>query len=316
MTATSTFETDYHAITQGCGLLDRSERGKLALAGTEAKAFLQGQVSNDVEALAPGQGCYAAFLTPKGKMLGDLRILDAEEELLLDTERSALQELFNMIRRFSIGYTVELRKRTLECGLISLIGPEADRACQAAAGAVPGPAEHEHVATGLGRLIRTDVGIDVLCEAERVEEARRALAAEGATDVGGAAADCLRIERGRPRYGVDLDDSVIPQEAGLNARAVSFTKGCYVGQETVARLYYRGKPNRHLRGLRAESPLPVGAELLYEDRVVGRISSAAFSPRFGAIGLALVRREVPLDGLVTANGEGTSPARVVELPFS
>ena len=112
---------------RGCGLVDRSERGKLALTGADAKSFLQGQVSNDVEALTPGTGCYAAFLTPKGKMLGDLRILDTGDELLLDTERVALQELFNMIRRFSIGYDVELHKRTLERGLLSLLGPRPTR---------------------------------------------------------------------------------------------------------------------------------------------------------------------------------------------
>ena len=105
--STSAIETDeYAAATDGGGLVDRSERGKLALTGADAKEFLQGQVSNDVLALTPGSGCYAAFLTPKGKMLGDLRILDAGAELWLDTERVALQELFNLIRRFSLGYDV------------------------------------------------------------------------------------------------------------------------------------------------------------------------------------------------------------------
>src|SRR5205807_3153745 len=125
MASLDTLTSEYRTLTEGCGLLDRSERGKLALSGTEAKSFMQGQVSNDVEALTPGSGCYAVFLTPKGKMLGDLRILDAGEELLLDTERTALQELFNMIRRFSIGYDVQLHKRTVERGLLSLIGPDA-----------------------------------------------------------------------------------------------------------------------------------------------------------------------------------------------
>src|SRR5579859_1516582 len=111
MSSTTSASPEYRAITTSCGVLDRSERGKLALTGGEAKAFLQGQVTNDVEALTPGSGCYAAFLTPKGKMLGDLRILDTGEELLLDTERVSLQELFNMIRRFSVGYDVALHKR-------------------------------------------------------------------------------------------------------------------------------------------------------------------------------------------------------------
>src|SRR5215212_4859812 len=112
-------------VTTACGLLDRSERGKLALTGPEAKQFLNGQVTNDVGALEPGRGCYAAFLTHKGKMRGDLRILDAGEELLLDTERVALQALFDMIRRFSVGYDVQLHKRTVERALFSLVGPRA-----------------------------------------------------------------------------------------------------------------------------------------------------------------------------------------------
>jgi tRNA-modifying protein YgfZ len=122
---TSQLQAEYRALTEGCGLLDRSERGKLALSGAGAKEFLAGQVSNDVEALSPGSGCYATFLTPKGKMLGDLRVLDLGEELLLDTERMALQALFDMIRRFKIGYDVQLHKRTVESSLLSLIGPSA-----------------------------------------------------------------------------------------------------------------------------------------------------------------------------------------------
>src|SRR5438270_12850214 len=125
MTSIDTLAADYRAVSETCGLLDRSERGKLALTGADAASFLQGQVTNDIEGLAVGAGCYAAFLTPKGKMLGDLRVLNTGDELLLDTERVALQGLFNMIRRFSIGYGVELHKRTLERGLLSLIGPEA-----------------------------------------------------------------------------------------------------------------------------------------------------------------------------------------------
>src|SRR3954447_14638252 len=125
MAATAdTLSAEYRALTEACGLVDRSERGKLALTGAEAKPFLQGQVTNDVEGLEPGSGCYAAFLTHKGKMLGDLRILDAGEELLLDCERSALQELFNLLRRTRIGRDADLHKRTLERGLISLLGPE------------------------------------------------------------------------------------------------------------------------------------------------------------------------------------------------
>jgi folate-binding protein YgfZ len=316
MGSTALAPSDYRTITEACGVLDRSERGKLALTGSGAKEFLQGQVTNDVESLAPGTGCYAAFLTPKGKMLGDLRILDAGSELLLDTERVALQELFNMIRRFSIGYDVQLHKRTLERGLLSLIGPQA--------AAVVGPlelaeaVEHAHVTAEVGavpvRAIRTDVGLDLLCDAAHTDALREQLMQRGATEVAEAAAECLRVEQGRPRYGVDLDDTVIPQEAALNERAVSFTKGCYVGQETVARLYYRGKPNRHLRGLRLPAPASTGDPIQFGEREVGRLGSVAQSPRYGWIALALVRREAPIGSSVVV-GDGAA-ATVVEVPFS
>jgi tRNA-modifying protein YgfZ len=318
MASIDTLATDYRTITEACGLLDRSERGKLALTGADARSFLQGQVTNDVEGLPDGAGCYAAFLTPKGKMLGDLRILAAGGELLLDTERVALQGLFNMIRRFSIGYDVQLHKRTLESGLLSLVGPDA--AAVAGAGALPAD-ELAHMVVDVpgsgvaARAIRTDVGVDLLCAAEDVGELRAALEDAGAVAVSDGAVECLRIERGRPRYGIDLDDSVIPQEAGLNDRYVSFTKGCYVGQETVARLYYRGKPNRQLRGLRLSAPASPGDELSFEGRVVGRVASVAQSPRFGPIGLALVRREAPPGSTVAVGDGGELSGEVTELPF-
>ncbi|MHB1834989.1 MAG: CAF17-like 4Fe-4S cluster assembly/insertion protein YgfZ [Solirubrobacteraceae bacterium] len=316
MSVSAVSPADYTVVTEGCGLVDRSERGKLALTGPDAKGFLQGQVTNDVEALHPGTGCYAAFLTPKGKMLGDIRILDAGDQLLLDTERVALQELFNMVRRFSVGYDVELHKRTLQNGLLSLIGPRSGEVADVSG--LPA-AEDSHSETQVGpihaRAIRTQLGIDLLCEAADTAALATELESRGAEPVSEAAADCVRIESGRPRYGIDLDDTVIPQEADLNQRAVSFTKGCYVGQETVARLYYRGKPNRRLRGLRLAEPAWTGAEITFGDRTVGRLGSVSESPALGAIALALVRREAP-PGAHVKVGSDQIQAVVVELPFA
>jgi folate-binding protein YgfZ len=297
-------------------LVDRSERGKLALCGGEAKEFLQGQVTNDVEGLTEGTGCYAAFLTHKGKMLGDLRILDAGGELLLDCERVALQELFAMIRRFKLGRDVELHKRTLERGLLSLLGP----AAREIAGAPDLPAaEHSHrmgeLAGAPVRLIATDLGVDVLCDAADTERIAAALTSAGAVAATEADAEVRRVETGRPRYGVDLDDTVIPQEAGLNARAVSFEKGCYVGQETVARLYFRGKPNRHLRGLKLSGPAASGEPLRLGEREVGRLGSVVESPVHGRIALALVRREAAPGDSLTVGDDGVR-AQVVDLPFA
>ena len=310
-----TLATDHRALTEACGLVDRSERGKLALTGPEAKTFLHGQVTNDIEGLEPGRGCYAAFLTHKGKMLGDLRVLDLGDELLLDTERSTLQELFNMIRRFKLGSDVELHKRTLEMGLLSLAGPDARRAAGADG---LGSEEHDNVRAEIAGtpvvLAATDVGVDVFAPAEGLDAVRAALEAAGAVAVTEEAAETLRVENGRPRYGVDLDDSTIPQEAGLNERAVSFTKGCYVGQETVARLFYRGKPNRHLRGLRLSAPAATGDALRLGEKAVGRIGSVALSPAHGPIALAIVRREAAPGDTLTVGEDGTT-AEVVALPF-
>jgi folate-binding protein YgfZ len=315
---------EYATLAESCGLLDRSERGKLALSGPEAKGFLAGQVTNDIEALEQGQGCYAAFLTHKGKMLGDLRVLDLGDELFLDTERVALQALFDRVRRFKIGYDLELYKRTVERGLLSLIGPDAGRVAGAegladVAGAEGlADVEHANAATEIEGIaavvVRTDVGVDLICDATDTDELTATLRERGAVPVSEAAAEVVRVERGRPRYGIDLDDSVIPQEAGLNERAVSFAKGCYVGQETVARLHYRGRPNRHLRGLRLSEPAAPDAELRLGERVVGRLTSSVISPRLGAIGLALVRREAEPGMTVAVEGHGASGV-VTELPF-
>jgi tRNA-modifying protein YgfZ len=322
---------EYAALTERCGLVDRSERGKLALTGADAVEFLNGQVTNELGDLLPGEGRYAAFLTHKGKMLGDLRILAAgsdpdgsPDELLLDTERSTLQALFDTIRHFKVGYRVDLHKRTLESSLLSLVGPEADEVVKTALDNGPpdeheDPSEREHshaLVTLAGRptrLVRTDLGIDVLFDSPALAAVREALEAAGVAPAGEAAAEIVRVESGRPRYGVDIDESTIPQEAGLNERAVSFTKGCYVGQETVARLHYRGKPNRHLRGLRLSEPVEPGAELLV-DRPVGRLGSSVVSPRLGPIALALVRREAG-PGATVSVGESGATASIVELPF-
>jgi tRNA-modifying protein YgfZ len=280
--------------------VDRSERGKLAVTGPEAKAFLQGLVSNDVESLTPGHGCYSAVLTPKGKMLGDLRVLDLGDELLLDCERVALQGLFNVLWRGRVGMDVEIHKRTVQMGLLSVVGL-----------GIAGPDEHDNVRTTVAGkpvvAVTTEFGTDIFCWSEDLE------ALKGEFPAGdGEQLEVLRVEAGRPRYGVDLDDSVIPQEAGLNERAVSFTKGCYVGQETVARLHYKGKPNRHLRGLRLSAPAEPGTEIRLGEKVVGRLGSVVVSPRHGPIALALVRREAEPGAVVAV---GTQTGELMELPF-
>jgi folate-binding protein YgfZ len=312
---------EYRAASEAAGLFDRSERGKLALSGADAPAFLDALVSNAVAELAPGTGVDATLLTNKGQMLAELRVLRTQDEVLLDCERPCLQALFDALRQFQIGYAVELHKRTLECALLSLIGPGADD-CVAVAPAVE---EYANCAGELAgapvRLIRTDVGVDVLCESAALDAVRGALVDAGAVPIGAATAECIRIESGRPRFGAELDTTTMPQEAGIHERAVSYSKGCYIGQETVARLYWKGKPNRLLRGLRFSEAVAVGAELRGDDdaggRVLGLVAGATVSPRFGPIGLALVRREAGVGTVLNVGGAGADVhASIVELPFA
>ena len=299
--------TDYERLTDSAGLVDRSGRGKLLLTGAEAAEFLQGQVTNDVEGLSPGQGCYAALLTHKGKMRADMRVIRGPDWIRLDTEPGTLAPLLSTIQTYSLGRDVRWEDRTSADVILSLVGPEARGALDAA----PPEDEHAFIEGEHGLYIATDLGVDVVCAAEEADGVRVAL---GVEDVSEETAECLRIESGRPRHGIDTKEDTIPQEAGLNERAVNFEKGCYVGQETVARLHYKGKPNRHLRGLRLEQPAAGGAPIHRGDREVGTVGSACVSPRLGPIALAIVRREAA-PGETVLVGEERSPGRVVELPF-
>ena len=312
--AVATFDPQYRAATEAVAVLDRSERGKLAVSGPQAAEFLDALLSNDVAGLQPGGGVDATLLTHKGRMLAEVRVLRTEDELALDTERVALQALFDALHRFRVGYEVEVHKRTLSHGLLSLIGP----GCDAVLASPPGPAEHENRTAILDghavRLVRTDLGVDVLCERAHTAAVATALERAGATAIAEAVAEAIRIEHGRPRFGVEIDADTMPQEAGIHGRAVSYSKGCYVGQETVARLYWKGRPNRHLRGLRLSAPLAPDTPLLLGDEQVAVIGSAADSPRLGPIALALVRREAE-PGALLVTADGAIQATVVELPF-
>ena len=177
------------------------------------------------------------------------------------------------------------------------------------------PTRRREIESVAALAVRTDTGVDLSATWPTQTRWPRRCCARGAAPVSEAAAEIVRVEHGRPRYGMDLDDNVIPQEAGLNERAVSFTKGCYVGQETVARLYYKGKPNRSLRGLRLSEPCVPGAELRLGERVVGRLSSAVVSPVHGPIGLGLVRREAQVGASVSVGEDGAS-AEVAEPAFT
>lgn len=299
---------EYELLRDHAGLVERPGRSIIELSGAEAAEFLQGQVTNDVEALAPGSGCYAALLDHKGKIRTDMRVLRlAPDRLLVDAEGASRAVLNHVFEMYSLGRQVSHKDLSDDHTVLSLIGPAAHARLDPA----PGDAEHDHVLTDYGIAVATDVGVDLICGERQAAAARSEL---DVPEVSEAAAECVRIERGRPRLGAELD-GVIPQEAGLNERAVSFTKGCYVGQETVARLHYKGKPNRHLRGLRLSAPAAHGDPIMLGERQVGTIGSACVSPTYGPIALALVRREAAPDDEVLI-GENGDPAVVVEPPFA
>ncbi|MGI8946110.1 MAG: YgfZ/GcvT domain-containing protein [Thermoleophilaceae bacterium] len=297
---------DYELLTEKAGLLERPGRSVISLEGAEAAEFLQGQVTNDIESLEPGNGCYAALLNHKGKLRADMRVLRlAPDSLLIDTEAAAGPVLLHNFKTYSLGRDVRAVDVSAERVVLSLIGPAARDLLDP-----PPPAqEHALVEGELGVVVSTDLGVDLIVNAADVEVTRERV---GAPPAAVDAAECVRIESGRPRLGLDMDETTIPQEAGLNERAVSFTKGCYVGQETVARLYYRGKPNRHLRGLRLSEPAERGDPIEIGGKQVGVIGSACVSPALGPIALALVRREAQPGDEVLVDG---AAARVVDPPF-
>lgn len=280
------------------------------MTGPDAVEFLQGQVTNDVAALEPGHGCYALLLNPKGRILADMRILMlGKEELLLDSEQDEL--LRKNLDMYRIGRQVEVAPAGSTS--LYLIGPGAAEV----AGSAPPAAEHSFVEAEVDGapvlVVRTWIGVDVVYPADRanVLDTLRQRATETASR---EAAEIVRIEGGRPRYGVDMTADNLPGELGLEERAVSFTKGCYVGQEPVARMHHRGHPNRHLRGLKLAETERSGQELQRDGKQIGTITSTCVSPALGPIALALVRREVE-PGETVQLSNGSSTATVVALPF-
>jgi folate-binding protein YgfZ len=303
----------YRALREAAGLLERAGRRVLRVAGEEAGEYLQGQLTNDVEALAPGEGCYAALLDRKGHMQGDMRVLRlGPAEYLLDIEAVAGDAVQRHLDMYRIGRDAEVTDVSPERGIVSLIGP----ASLEVAGSGPLDAEHAHRELRIGdvtcRAVATDLGVDLICEPVAMTGLRDSLRRAGAAEVDEPAAEIVRVESGRPRFGKEMTAATIPQEAGINERAISFTKGCYIGQETVARLHYRGKPNRALRGLRLAAPATDG-DAVRLDRDLGTIGTAVISPARGPLGLAILRREAE-PGVRVDVGDRNS-AEVVELPF-
>jgi folate-binding protein YgfZ len=308
-------DAQYRQLREECGLLERPELAQIAVTGADAAEYLQGQLTNDTEALEPGDGLYAALLDRKGHMQSDMRVLrpGAGPDLWLDLEASALPPVLKHLTMYSIGRDVAVADASAERAILSLLGPRSVELAGTAA--LPENACEETSVAGVGCVAAgTPGGIDLIVPATEAERLRAALVEAGAVPVSAEAAEILRIEAGVPRYGAEMGAETMPAEAGIVERAVSFTKGCYIGQETVARLHYKGRPNRHLRGLRLSAPAAPGAALVLGEKEVGRLGSAAVSPALGPIGLAILRREAE-PGVELTVGEDGVTAEVTALPF-
>jgi tRNA-modifying protein YgfZ len=315
-TATSVeLDGQYRALREEAGYLSR-ERAALTVTGPDSAEYLQGQLTNDVEALEASTGCYAALLDRKGHLQSDMRVLLLhEDEFWIDLEPAAAPAILKHLRTYSIGREVEIEEVTDRWAITSLIGP---RSPQLAGfeGLGPEHAQGFREWDGVEILaVVTDLGLDLITNPESAASLAELLQAVGAAAVSEPAAEILRVESGRPRFGRDMGPESMPAEAAITERAVDFEKGCYIGQEPVARLHYRGKPNRTLRGLRLSAPAEHGDPLRLGDREVGTVGTACLSPALGAIALAIVRREAA-DGDRLEVGDAGTTAEVVELPFA
>lgn len=313
-------------------LIDRSDRARIELSGAHAVATLNGLVTNDVATLKPGQGLYAAALTAKGKIVADMIVLMLDDRLQLHATPTAAPGLRAMLTKFVNPRFATLNDVTTGTGDFTLVGTTVTESLVRASN---GSLNHDmlstlphfsHVAGTLGGAPVTVVHLppigassesvySVIASHDSLELVRAALVAAGAQMSDEAAMETLRVESGFPAWGIDMDENTLPQEANLDEmHAVSYTKGCYIGQETVARIHFRGHVNRSLRRLiftEGEQP-PRGAVLQdSEHRGIGDVRSTARSERDGTIGIGMVRREIDDGSTIAVHWEGGGTSAIV-----
>lgn len=323
---------EYTALRRGAVVFDRSDRSRGRFAGDKARDTLTGLVTNDVQALAAGSGQYAAALTAKGKIIADVRIFGRSDELFVDVSPRAAAGWWAMIRKYVNPRLTRYADVSGEFGAVGVYGVRARELVAAACGRSAGELStldmYAHLPFGdtpdAGFVARVPElgleGYDLMVPAAQHGEWLERFRAAGAVPGSPATWQLARIEAGRPEWGVDMDDATLAQEANLETlNAISFTKGCYTGQETVARIHFRGHVNRCLRGLafRGDQTPPAGAKLVGPDgREVGDVRSVALSPRLGGVALGMVRREVETGASLNAVWDAASTAMLLQdLPF-
>jgi len=326
---------EYAALRGTAGIVDLSGRGRLGVTGGDRQRFVNGQVTNNVKDLRAGEGCYAAVVDAKGKLQGDANVYCLEEELLLDCEPGHGPAIAARFEQFIIADDVQVMDISAEYGLLSVQGPQCaavvarafpDRGLpERAWGSTIWPGQDGEIC--VANLSRASApGLELFVPRSGMREAWNRLA-DAVSSLNGRLCgwECLewaRIEAGLPRYGQDMDDRNLAPEAGIEARAISYTKGCYIGQEIISRIRTVGRVNRSLRGLALEDSkesLPrSGDRLTHRGREVGYITSAIHSPALGQpIALGYVRREVgeSQGDLEVETQTGARIARLRALPF-
>jgi folate-binding protein YgfZ len=319
---------EYRAARDAVGLVDRSDLGVVEVAGRDRAKFLHALLTNDIAALAPGQGCAAAVLDVHGKVQVTLIALAMDDRMLLVTPPGMGESTAAALDHYLFAEKVSLEDVSGRHALLMLIGPAADDTAKRLTGAVPPDAAWSHVAGSLDgievRLVRGGGELDarevwLLTPSTERERAWKGATAAGARPLGAAAVESLRIERGTPRFGADVDAGVLLPEIPAE-HLISHTKGCYPGQEVVVRIRDRGHVNRHLRGLLLDGDVvpPRGAEVVADDAAVGQVTSATLSLGLGRpIALAFVRRQhAPGARVGVRTDRGTLPATVSDLPLS
>jgi tRNA-modifying protein YgfZ len=321
----------YAAARRRAASVDRSDRGRIVVSGADRRSYLHGLLTNDITALGAGQGCYAAYLTAQGRMIADLHVYELGDVVLLTMVGSVKDTVMAKLDHFIFAEDVQLGDVTATFAQIAVIGPDASRAAaqvvsgvtQQALDALP---EHGNLraqfAGGAAIVVRVsdtgEPGFDIFVERPRAPELETALAANGVAPLDEATADAIRIESGIAAFSRDMDEDTIPLEAGIESRAISFTKGCYVGQEVIIRVLHRGhgRVARRLVGIAFDGtsvPAP-GTAIHGGDREVGRVTSSTQSPALQRpIALGYVQRDFVEPG--TSVSAGGAAGTVVALPF-
>ena len=321
---------DYQTAREHAAAIERADRGRIVVSGADRASYLQGLLTNDIAALEPGEGCYAAYLTPQGRMIADLFVYELGDVILLTVPRTQHRAVLDKLDQFIFSEDVQLGDASDVFSTTAIVGPEAARIvsrltsiAEAELTTMPEHGNRRGTFNGQGVIVVRvtdpgEPGYDLHVETAHDEALRRALEDERVPFLDPDTADVLRVEAGIPRFGRDMNEETIPLEAGIESRAISFSKGCYVGQEVIIRVIHRGhgRVARKLVGLVIDGeavPAP-GTRAIADGRDIGEVTSSAMSATLKRpVALAYLHRDFLAPGTaIVVDGD---PAVVTALPF-